>query len=125
MNIVYSFNKRGFEANYWEREIREASGDHARFIPFNHDPYLDPMRYIRAQLLDNLYSAGNPGLKRMYSDLEDLIRTSKADALVVDNCPPYHPDYLPSLPVYKVLRIADGPISSYDRDFAYVHAYDH
>ena len=125
MNIVYSFNKRGFEAEYWEREIRGASGDHACFIPFNHDPYLDPMKYIRAQLLDNLYSAGEPALQRMYSDLQRTVRESKADALVVDNCPPYHPEFLRTLPIYKVLRIADGPLSAYDRDFAYVHAYDH
>jgi spore maturation protein CgeB len=125
MNIVYSFNKRGFEAAYWDREIRAASGDHARFIPFNHDPYLDPMRYIRAQLLDNLYTAGDPGLRRMYFDLERVLQESNADALVVDTCPPYHPDYLRKLKVYKALRIADGPISAYDRDFAYLHAYDH
>jgi spore maturation protein CgeB len=125
MNIVYSFNKRGFEADYWEREIRAATGDHARFTPFNHDPYLDPMKYIRAQLLDNLYSLRDPRLKRMYSDLEEVIRDSRADALVVDNCPPYHPEYLRALPIYKVLRTNDGPISAYDRDFAYVHAYDH
>jgi hypothetical protein len=29
------------------------------------------------------------------------------------------------LTIYKVLRIADGPMSSYDRDFAYLHAFDH
>jgi spore maturation protein CgeB len=45
--------------------------------------------------------------------------------VIVDNCPPFHPDYLRRLDVYKVLRIADGPISAYDRDFAYLHAYDH
>jgi spore maturation protein CgeB len=125
MNIIYSFNKRGFEAKYWEREIRAASGEHAAFIPFNHDPYLDPMKYVRAQLLDNLYSGGEPALKRMYGDLQRTIRESNADALVVDNCAPYHPEFLRELPIYKVLRIADGPISAYDRDFAYVHAYDH
>jgi len=125
MNIVYSFNKRGFEAAYWEREIRAASNDHVRFIPFNHDSYLDPMRYIRAQLLDGLYSAGDPDLKRMYADVERVMEESSADALVVDTCPPYHPDYLRTLNVYKVLRIADGPIAAYDRDFAYAHAYDH
>jgi len=125
MNVVYSFNKRGFEAEYWEREIRAASGDRAGFVPFNHDPYLDPMKYVRAQLLDNLYSTGEPALQRMYSDLQRTIRESKADALVVDNCAPYHPEFLRTLPIYKVLRIADGPISAYDRDFAYVHAYDH
>ena len=125
MNIVYSFNKQGFEADYWDREIRAASGDHARFIPFNHGPYLDPNKYVRAQLLDNLYSAGNPALLRLYSGLEQVIRDSRADALVVDNYPPYHPDYLRSLHVYKVLRTSDGPICAYDRDFPYVHAYDH
>lgn len=125
MTIVYSFNKRGFEAEYWQREIRAASGEHARFIPFNHDPYMDPMKYVRAQLLDNLYSGGDPGLRRMYRDLESVIHDSHADALVVDNCAPYHPEWLRSLPVYKVLRTSDGPISAYDRDFPYVHAYDH
>ena len=125
MNIIYSFNKRGFEAAYWEREIRAASDDQTRFIPFNHDPYLDPMRYINAQLLDNLYTAGDPSLKRMYADLERVMQESNADALVVDTCPPYHPEYLRKLQLYKALRIADGPISAYDRDFAYVHAYDH
>lgn len=33
--------------------------------------------------------------------------------------------FLRKLNIYKVLRIADGPISAYDRDFAYIHAYDH
>ena len=45
--------------------------------------------------------------------------------LIVDNCPPYHPEFLRTLPIYKVLRTNDGPLSAYDRDFAYVHAYDH
>src|SRR5258708_9902106 len=44
---------------------------------------------------------------------------------MVDNCFPYHPDWLRKLDVYKVLRTTDGPLSAYDRDFAYVHAYDH
>jgi spore maturation protein CgeB len=125
LKIVYSFNKRGFEADYWDREIRAASGERAHFIPFNHDPYLDPSKYVRAQLLDNLYSARDRALLQMYSDVEQVIRDSHADALVVDNYPPYHPDYLRSLPVYKVLRTSDGPICAYDRDFPYVHAYDH
>jgi spore maturation protein CgeB len=125
MTIIYSFNKRGFEAEYWEREIRAASRDGARFVPFNHGTYLDPMRYIRAQLLDNLYCADDASLRRMYGELEALIGEVKADALVVDNCAPYHPEFLRTLPIYKVLRTSDGPICAYDRDFAYVHAYDH
>ncbi|MFH1935274.1 MAG: glycosyltransferase [Pseudomonadota bacterium] len=125
MKIIYSFNKRGFEADYWQQEIAAASGERYRFIPFNRDTYLDPNLYVRAQLLDNLYSHRHPGLLRMYADLERLIRDSGADALIVDNCFPYHPDFLRKIPTYKVLRTSDGPVSAYDRDFAYLHAYDH
>lgn len=125
MNIVYSFNKKGYEARFWEAEIRAASTDTFTFIPFNHQPYLEPARYLRAQLLDNLYYEQHPALMRLYDDLEAVLRQSNAVALVVDNCPPYHPDYLRKIDVYKVLRINDGPISAYDRDFAYLHAYDH
>jgi spore maturation protein CgeB len=124
MNIVYSFNKKGFEANYWTKEIAAASDHRCRFIPFNHDPYLDPNLYLRAQLLDNLYYDRHPGLFRMYSELEKVLHDNNADALIVDTCPPYHPDYLKRLPIYKVLRVADGPLSAYDRDFAYLHAYE-
>ena len=125
MKIVYSFNKKGYEARYWEREIAAASTNEWQFIPFNHDPYVSPEFYVRAQLLDNLYYAKHPGLMRMYKDFEQVIVENKADAAIVDTCPPYHPDYLRRLKVYKALRIADGPISAYDRDFAYLHAYDH
>jgi len=125
MNIVYSFNKKGFEANYWQEEIAAASGNSFTYIPFNHDPYLESQSYIRAQLLDNLYYEKHPGLMRLHKDFEAVVRDNNATAVIVDNCPPYHPDYLRKLPIYKVLRIADGPISAYDRDFAYLHAYDH
>lgn len=125
LTIVYSFNKRGFEAEYWQREIASASACEYRFVPFNHDPYVDPMLYIRAQLLDNLYFDRHPGLMAMYAGLERVVEASRADAVIVDTCPPYHPDYLRRQSYYKVLRVADGPLSAYDRDFAYIHAYDH
>ncbi|MGB2717926.1 MAG: hypothetical protein WBC51_27315, partial [Vicinamibacterales bacterium] len=125
LTVIYSFNKRGTEAEYWHREIEAASNEQCRFVPFNHDPYLEPSLYGRAQLLDNLYYARHPGLERLYRDFEELARTTRADALLVDNYPPYHPDYLRKLTLYKVLRIADGPVSAYDRDIPYVHAYDH
>ncbi len=125
MKIVYSFNKRGFEAEYWQREIAAASNEKHTFIPFNHDPYLDYLRYVRAQLLDNLWAERDADLLRMYADLEALIAREHADALLVDNCFPYHPEFLRTLKVYKVLRTTDGPLTAYDRDFAYVHAYDH
>lgn len=124
ITVVYSFNKKGFEADFWTREIESASNDEVRFIPFNHDPYVPVQCYIRGQLLDNLYYERHRGLGKMYEDVTALLRREKADALLVDNCPPYHPDFLRTLRVHKVLRVADGPLSAYDRDLVYVHAYD-
>jgi hypothetical protein len=125
MKIIYSFNKQGYEADYWTREISAASDERCTFIPFNHDPYVPLARYLRAQLLDDLFYEKHEGLLRMYRDVQELIARTGADALLVDNCFPYHPEFLRTLDIYKVLRTTDGPASAYDRDFAYVHAYDH
>ena len=125
MKILYSFNKRGYEARFWTREIAAASSENLTFIPFNHDPYLDTSLYLRAQELDHRYFDRHPGLMRLYSDVERRVRDESIDVLFVDNCPPYHPDWLATLPVYKVLRTSDGPVTAYDRDIPYVHAYDH
>lgn len=125
MKVLYSYNKEGFEANYWAKEIAAASTDRCSFIPFNHGVYLDPSRYIRAQLLDNLYFMRETALMSMYRDVTALIRREAVAAIIVDNCFPYHPEFLRTLPVYKVLRTTDGPLTAYDRDFAYVHAYNH
>jgi spore maturation protein CgeB len=125
LTILYSYNKRGFEADYWFRELTAASNGAYRFIPFNHDPYLSVAEYIRAQLLDNLWFDRDRRLLRLYDDLQARLAESHADVLLVDNCPPYHPEFLRNLNIYKVLRTNDGPIAAYDRDFAYVHAYDH
>jgi spore maturation protein CgeB len=125
VKILYSYNKRGYEAEFWSREIEAGSDNEVKFIPFNHGLFLDPQRYLRAQSLDNLYYDRNPGLMRLYAEVEARVRGERIDAIIVDNCPPYHPDWLRGLPTYKVLRTSDGPICAYDRDFAYVHAYDH
>jgi hypothetical protein len=125
VKIIYSFNKRGFEADYWTREISAASTAQLQILPFNHGDYLDASFYIRAQLLDNVYYAKHPKLLAMYAAIQELMKSSCADVLLVDNCFPYHPEFLRKLSIYKVLRITDGPLSSYDRDFAYLHAYDH
>ena len=125
MKIVYSFNKNGFEADYWQREIAAASSERYTFIPFNHGPYVDPMRYSRAQLLDNLYFNYDAGLLHLYKDFTDLLQREHADAIVVENGFPYHPEFLRTIHCYKVLRTTDGPLAAYDRDFAYLHAYDH
>ena len=125
VKIIYSFNKTGFESEYWHREISAASFDGCMFIPFNHGTYLSPERYARAQLLDQLYFDKAVGLMQLYRALETKIKEHRADVLIVDNCFPYHPDWLRTLSIYKVLRTSDGPMTAYDRDFAYVHAYDH
>ncbi len=124
MIILYSFNKKGFEADYWTREIAAASTPQYTFIPFNHGVFLDPYKYHRAQLLDNLYYEKHPSLMKMYKVFEERIRETGASAVIVDNCFPYHPDYLKKIEIYKVMRTTDGPISAYDRDIPYLHAYD-
>ena len=124
MKILYSFNKRGAEADFWQKEIAAASNAEFTFIPFNHDPYLDPNLYLRAQRLDELYYDRHAGLMRLYADVAARISNEGIDVILVDNCPPYHPDWLRALPTYKVLRTSDGPLTAYDRDFAYLHAYD-
>ncbi|HSV98643.1 MAG TPA: glycosyltransferase [Sedimentisphaerales bacterium] len=124
MRIVYSYNKKDEEADFWQREIAAASNDRYEFIPFNHGVFLSPWRYIRAQLLDNLYYDEDPDLFRMYQALQDAIASHKPEVLLVDTCQPYHPEFLLRLRIHKALRIADGPLSAYDRDFAYLHAFD-
>ena len=124
ITVIYSFNKQGYEADFWSREIAAASDHRTRFVPFNHDPYLPPQRYTRAQLLDNLYYARDASIEKLYANIRQVILEENADGLIVDTCAPYHPEFLKSLDVYKVLRTSDGPMSSYDRDFAYLHAYD-
>jgi len=68
MKILYSFNKRGAEAAFWQREIAAASNAEYTFIPFNHDPYLNQNLNLRAQRLDDLYYDRHPGLMRMYAE---------------------------------------------------------
>lgn len=124
MRAIYSFNKSGFEERYWLRELSYSRGG-GEIIPFNHGPFVHFSRVMRAQLLDNLYFARDPGLMALYQEIRRLISETKADCLIVDNILPYHPEFLRTLDVYKVMRISDGPLSSYERDFAYLHAYDH
>jgi spore maturation protein CgeB len=125
MRILYSFNKRGFELDYWTREIAAASDANVQFIPFDHGSQVDLRRLSRAQLLDNLYYDRDARLLRMYDELRQALARESADALIVDNLQPYHPEFLRTLPVYKVLRTTDGPTMAYERDFPYVHAFDH
>jgi hypothetical protein len=125
MRIIYSFNKRGPEAEFWEREIREASTGDVRFIPFNHGDFVDTRRYTRAQLLDNLYFANDLRLTDLYASITAAIEIEKADVLLVDNQQPYHPEFLRNLNIYRVMRTSDGPLAAYERDIPYLHAFHH
>jgi len=125
VKIVYSFNKKGYEAAKWKREIEGASDAEYEFVPFNHDSYLGVDEYTDSFLLDRLYQFRDPRLMKMYKDLETVIEDSRADALIVTNCPPYHPDYLKKLKVYKALYSTDDPDATYKRNIPYLHAYQH
>lgn len=125
MQIIYSFNKKGYEADCWDKEIRAISGGNLRLIPFNHGGYLDPSFYSEAIKLDLIYQNRNTQLLSMYAALQELIRKEKADALIVANAPPYHPDFLKKLNVYKALYSADDPGATYLINIPYLHAYNH
>lgn len=125
MRIVYSFNKTGEEASHWEREIRALSDPGTAWIPFNHGERLDPGRYWEAARLDRLYQDRDPRLLRLYDELRQLIHDERADTLFVTNCPPYHPEFLRRLEVYKALYSTDDPGATYTRTIPYLHAYDH
>lgn len=124
LTVIYSFNKRGFEERYWTKEISAASTPSCRFIPFNHGAICDPSRYLCAQDLDNLYFRESKDLLLLYDRITEAIIHEKADVLLVDNCFPYHPDFLADLKIHRVIRTTDGPLSAYKRDLAYIHSYD-
>ena len=125
MKILYVFRKWGYEAEYWNREIEEASDDRFTYIPFNYNSYLERKLYDRAQLLDNLYYQKNEGLLKLYEDFEAALDGHHPEAMIVDNGLPFHPDYLRTIPIYKVLRSPEGSTKTYDLDFPFLHAYDH
>jgi len=125
MNVVFSFNKSGAEGEFWEREISAASNGDFSFFPFNHGAVLDPSLSTTAEKLDRLYQNRDPRLRKLYAAFEKRLEETRADAVIVANCPPYHPDYLRRLPVYKALHSADDPGATYLINIPYLHAYDH
>jgi spore maturation protein CgeB len=125
LKIIYSFNKKGYEGQCWEQEIKASSTEEITFIPFNHQYYLDPGLYANATDLDILYQQRDPRLLRLYSDIQLCIVENNADAIIVANCPPYHPDFLKKLNLYKALYSADDPGATYAINIPYLHAYDH
>lgn len=125
MKVVYSFNKRGYEAERWSAEIRAASDENVQFIPFNHDRYLSPDLYSDSVKLDRLYQTEDARLMALYRDFETCVRDHAADATIVINSPPYHPDFLRKIDLYKVLYSTDDPGATYMRTVPYLHAYHH
>lgn len=125
MKIIYSYNKRASEGVYWEQEISAASNAEYTFVPFNHGAIFDPANYPTAEALDRLYQTENAGLRRLYEAFEKRVEETAADALIVTNAPPYHPDYLRRVSLYKVLYSVDDPGATYIINIPYLHAYDH
>jgi spore maturation protein CgeB len=125
MKIIYSFNKNGYEGKCWQSEIVAASSNEVTFVPFNHGVYLDPNLYDQAYRLDRIYQSRDPRLRQMYEDFVALISSTHADAILVNNCPPYHPEFLRKLTVYRALYSGDDPVSTYMRNIPYLHAYQH
>ena len=125
MRILYSFNKEAFEAEHWESEILAASDGEFSFVPFNHGLYLSPNLYLDASSLDRLYQNKDSRLQKMYKDMQATLSEQNLSALLVNNCPPYHPEFLRDLNVYKVLYSGDDPVATYLRNIPYLHAYDH
>jgi len=124
MKILYSFNKTEFEETYWKNELRCINDSNCEIVPFNHGSYVNISKIIRAQLLDNLFYYEDKKLIKLYNNVSKIIEEEKIDVLLVDNCFPYHPEFLKTLKVFKVMRTTDGPVSAFDRDFAYVNYYD-
>ena len=125
MNIIYCFFKRGEEGIGWARDIIAASDENYRFIPFNQEGYIDIYEYWDSVKLDRLYQKKDPGLRQLYNDFENLIINHDAKAVVVCDAPPFHPDYLLKLPIYRVLFSHDDPEATYQRNIPYLHAYHH
>ena len=125
MKVIYAFCKPGEEGQGWAEDITAACNENDSFIPFNYHDYLSYSRYIDARSLDSLYQSREPALLRMYEDIRGLTIGSKADAIVVCDAPPFHPDFLRTLPIYKVLYSQDDPEATYSRNIPYLHAYQH
>ncbi|MBN1126560.1 MAG: glycosyltransferase family 1 protein [Sedimentisphaerales bacterium] len=81
--------------------------------------------YLNSVDLDRLYRSKHPDLMRMYADFEQLLTQNNIHAIVVTDAPPFHPDYLRNINVYKVLYSQDDPESTYMRNIPYLHAYHH
>ena len=107
------------------KEIAAASQPDVTLIPFNHQECLDPALYCDAAKSISCIRTRHPGLLKLYSTVIAQLREEKVDVLLVANCPPYHPDFLRKLPVYKVLYSADDPGSTYLINIPYLHAYHH
>lgn len=125
MKVVYAYCKPGEEGEHWARELGGASDNKCTFLPYNQAEYMSYLHYADAGKLDALYHARHPGLMRMYADFSSLIHDQQIDAVVVGDAPAFHPDYLRTLPIYKVLYSHDDPESSYIRNIPYLHAYHH
>lgn len=125
LNILYTYNKPGYEGREWAKEISGFVHPNFRFIPFNHQEFMNPDLYTGATNLDKLYRTADNKLLLLYQAFECLVEEYGIQAIVVNNAPPFHPDYLRRFSLYKCLYSADDPGATYSINIPYLHAYDH
>jgi len=123
LKILYSFGNAS--AGAFPSFLESIESPHLRFIPFHHRAQLGGRVYEDGQRLDWDYRMGDPKLRALYANLQrELVRT-KADILAVDNDNVFHPEFLRTLSVYRILVSTDDPLATYARTVPYARAFDH
>ena len=79
--------------------------------------------FYTANDLDIAYRNKQPGLIKLYNEVENMIK--EFDAFFVLDVNPYHPDFLEKLPVYTAFYSFDDPDASFLRSMPYAYAFDH
>ena len=105
--------------------MRAACDANHTFVPFNQERFLPVTSYMNAGQLDRLHHRSHPDLLRLYEAFGQVVSSHQPDALIVFDAPPFHPEFLRGLRIYKVLYSHDDPESSYLRNIPYLHAYNH
>lgn len=128
MRILVSYPMKGLRKAKREVEagivadIKTAASQLGAEVQFiNHIEYCG--YFYTAQGLDESYRRKDAGLMKLYSYINSII--NEFDAFIVLDVNAYHPDFLESLNVYKVLYSFDDPDASFLRSMPYSYAFDH
>jgi spore maturation protein CgeB len=122
IKIIYSARLReDYKKTFNENSIEKLSNKEYKFTFFNHGKYLNTIG--DAWTLDRLYTGKDENLFKTYKEFLNLIKDTDILIVVGDNV--YHPEFLKTLPVYKVLIICDDPYASYGRTVPYLWVFDY